>query len=464
MLLIKHPDSYPAERAYVHEVVLSEFLGLRWRSEARPEGPVELVAPADGQRRLRIADVLFSTRPEQWLTAASLPARPLARWDVGASPLAPTLVSTQLPIVYGEEPLYAEDPGRSISLGVDLLGSIFFQLSRYEEVAHNERDQHERFPAAAMLARQEGFLDRPLVNEYVEVLRSALTRLWPGFSTRRRSFALRLSHDVDWPTHARLSVPGAGKAMLGDLVRRRDPGLVPTRVATLRAQRRRRPSEDPYNTFDFIMDQSEVHGLRSAFYFMSGRSDPRYDSTYSLQSDWVSALLARVHERGHEIGLHPSYSTFRDPDRVHAEFGALLRACERLHISQTAWGGRQHFLRWENPTTWRAWARAGLDYDSSLGFSDAAGFRCGVCFEYPVFDLHERRELPLRERPLIVMEMAVIDGGPSRDSEALSAIALLRERCQRFGGEFTLLWHNSRLASPRERRLYAAAVAGNSEF
>jgi hypothetical protein len=256
-----------------------------------------------------------------------------------------------------------------------------------------------------------------------------------------------------------LSVPAAGKAMLGDLVRRRDPGLVPTRVATLRAQRRRRPVEDPYNTFDFIMDQSEGQGLKSAFYFMSGRSDPRYDSTYSLQSNWVSALLARVHERGHEIGLHPSYGTFRDPARVHAEFNALLGACERLHISQITWGGRQHFLRWENPTTWRAWAQAGLDYDSSLGFSDAAGFRCGVCFEYPVFDLRERRALALRERPLIVMEMAVIDGGPSRDSEALATIALLRERCRRFGGEFTLLWHNSRLASPRERRLYAAAIA-----
>ena len=69
------------------------------------------------------------------------------------------------------------------------------------------------------------------------------------------------------------------------------------------------------------------------------------------------------------------------------EFERLISVAEEEGICQDVWGGRQHYLRWEAPTTWRAWEEAGLDYDSTLTFADHAGFRCGVCFEYPVYDI-----------------------------------------------------------------------------
>jgi len=34
----------------------------------------------------------------------------------------------------------------------------------------------------------------------------------------------------------------------------------------------------------------------------------------------------------------------------------------------------------------RAWADAGMDYDSTLSYADRPGFRCGTCSEYPAFD------------------------------------------------------------------------------
>ena len=245
--------------------------------------------------------------------------------------------------------------------------------------------------------------------------------------------------------------------MAGDLVRRRDPGLALSRVRALRARRRSAPARDPYDSFDFIMDQSERHGLRSAFYFIAGGSDARFDAAYSLEDPWIEALIARIHARGHEIGLHPSYRTFRDAAAICRERDSLAQACERAGVEQAQWGGRQHFLRWENPTTWRAWEQAGLSYDSSLGFSAEPGFRCGVCTEYPVFDLLAKRELTLRERPLLAMEMALFAGAAS-SAAGLETLSTLRSCCERFGGNLTLLWHNSRLASPRERRLYLAAI------
>ena len=42
-------------------------------------------------------------------------------------------------------------------------------LSRYEELITKDRDQHNRFPATASVAFKAGFLDRPIVSEYLEI-------------------------------------------------------------------------------------------------------------------------------------------------------------------------------------------------------------------------------------------------------------------------------------------------------
>ena len=459
MLVVRHPDTRPAERAYVLDVVLGEFLGLQWRAEPGDPGPVEITWSEDaGGRRLVVADGLLATSADAWLTPRSMPAVPLARWRPEEIGLQPELVSPDVPVLYGDE-LEGGGFGRAgedlIELGIDLFGGILFQLARYEEIAQPASDEHDRYPAEASLSYREGFLTRPLADEYVEILHAALASLWPSLPIVRSEFAVRVSHDVDWPVQRAVSLPRAAKAIAGDLVRRRDPGLAARRV---RSQLRRDPTDDPYYTFDQIMEASERRGLRSAFYFMAGSSDARFDGTYRLDEPWVAALIARIHERGHELGLHPSYATYRDPALLAAERETLARCCERLRIEQQRWGGRQHFLRWSNPATWRAWEDAGLAYDASLGYARAPGFRCGVCREYPAFDLPAGRRLKLRESPLVAMDVFAIERPPGERAAALQRFAELKRTCRRFGGEFTLLWHNSHLAARAERELYEAAL------
>lgn len=459
MLLVRHPATYLAERSYVLQVLLGDFMGLEW--EARPhEHPVTEIAlagQADGPS-LTILDGLFAVEGDLWLTEGSIPRSPLPRWDPAADGISARLVEPAVPVLYGtklESGRFADLGKGNARFGIDLLGGSFFQLTRYEELALDTRDEHERFPASASLAYRESFLDRPLVNEYLELLRSTIERLWPGLHPRRPSFTERLSHDVDFPTHDHLSVPRLLKATLGEIVRRHDAGLAAARLKALRARLRDSVNDDPYYSFDFIMDVSEERGLQSSFYLMAGITNARFDGVYSLEDPRIEALIRRIHERGHELGLHPSYGAFRDPTQIRRERDALLGACERLGVGQDTWGGRQHYLRWENPVTWRAWEDAQLDYDSSLGYSSVPGFRCGTCYEYPVFDLLARSQLRLRERPLVVMEQAVIDRGSTPPKQAIDR---LRERCRMFGGQFTLLWHNSRLATAPERRLYRAVL------
>src|SRR5205823_13740837 len=127
----------------------------------------------------------------------------------------------------------------------------------YEEAVRSQRDEHDRFPAAASIAEREGFLDRPLVNEYAESLWSLLRARWPRLERRARGFRVLPSHDVDIPFCAGgRSVRNAA----GDVVRRRDPALALRRLAG---------RHDECGTFDFLMDASERHGVRSAFFFIA---------------------------------------------------------------------------------------------------------------------------------------------------------------------------------------------------
>jgi hypothetical protein len=215
------------------------------------------------------------------------------------------------------------------------------------------------------------------------------------------------------------------------------------------------------NTFDTIMDISESHVLKSAFYFLAGR-DSSMDGDYALTHPAIARLMRRIHDRGHEIGYHGSYCTYRDSGRTAREASALKEAAGRLGIEQDAWGGRQHYLRWSAPATWRNYADAGLDYDTTLSYADHAGFRCGTCHPYPVFDVERDRALKLVEYPLTAMECSVLDErymNLPRD-EALRYMLKLKQACRKHGGVFTLLWHNSRLVDPAEVELYKLVLDG----
>ncbi len=120
-----------------------------------------------------------------------------------------------------------------------------------------------------------------------------------------------------------------------------------------------------------------------------------------------------------------------------------------------------HYLRWRWPDTAYAWDLAGLAYDSTLGFAEIAGFRCGTSHEYRAFDPVAKKQLSLRIRPLIVMECSVIAPrymNLGHGEAAYDCMFQLKDRCRKYGGGFSLLWHNSHLTTDEDRALYEAVI------
>lgn len=467
VLRIRAPNTRLAERRYVFDLVFGEWLGIDYDLEPGDARLVTIHLAGDLQgRHITFPDALFDTREEDWLTIRSLPPTPLAyarnpgvlsASPPGADQKSPTLSGAPLPLLYGHlapDGLVWRLTDAGAEFSMDLFGSVFFVLTRYEEAVLPDRDSRQRFPAGASLAAAEGLLLRPIVDEYLEVLWGSLHRVWPTLPRRPSRFRFRLTHDVDQPWAARRS-----RSVLGDLIVRHDPVLAARRLRAFSDARAGRYDRDPFDTFELLMDISERHGLKSLFYFQAGSRDGDFDFRYGISDSRITRVLRRIHDRGHEVGLHSSYLSYRSAPRIRFELDALRSACREAGFDQPSWGIRQHYLRFANPITWRCQDQAGLDHDSTVGWVEQVGFRAGTGREYPVFDLMERRQLRLRERPLLIMDGALFVS-VAHDMEAARSAALkIVTDCRRRNVDAVVLFHNHTIGQTRQRRLYTDLVS-----
>lgn len=335
----------------------------------------------------------------------------------------------------GDKPFAELRPDGAVVLYADIIAATFFMLSRWEETVVPNRDEHGRFPATASVAYKQGFLERPIVDEYALILREWLKVLLPGWEPRPRQFSVRLSHDIDqirrfpnWYVTLR--------TLAGDLLKRRSPRCAWQTVLDVTLYDR-----DPY--FEGIRTLAELsrrYGIvGDAFYFMAAEPGTA-DSGYDVASPEVRRCIEWLCEQGFEIGLHPGYHTLNDPERL-AEEKARLDAV----LEETKYGGRQHYLRFQVPDTWRHWEQVGLAYDSTMTYACHEGFRCGTCHRFRPFDVQQDRELDLWEWPPIVMDATLRKYRGLTPEQGEARILELARRCRQVEGTFTLLWHNSSL-------------------
>jgi hypothetical protein len=446
----------PAAALQWMEVLLRERLGLS-----------VVLAPAEGFTSVLVHGQGGSIQVRnQWdLFFRGSASLDCSGWNAAAEGWVPP-VATSIP-----SPGLAQTHGRLIErtqvgyhLNYDVLSLAAWVLSRREEVDSPASDEHERFPARASHAWKHRYLDRPIVDEWLNILGQLVDHTWPNLVRKHHSFLVAPSHDVDHPSrYGFLTFSQTCRAVAREVLRERNlMGAAKAAYIRMGTKDSLHPL-DPANTFDYIMSASEKRGLGSSFYFICGRTNREKDAFYEPGHPAIRKLIRMAHARGHEVGLHPSYGTYLRPDLLAREAEALRIIAAEERVDQELWGGRMHFLRWRQPETLRAWEETKFDYDSTLGYADMPGFRCGTCFEYQALDPVRLRTMSIRIRPLIAMECTVIHPrylGLGITDEALQHFLLLKNRCRSVGGTFTILWHNSELCDPASRSLYEAVLDG----
>jgi uncharacterized protein DUF7033 len=337
------------------------------------------------------------------------------------------------------KPLFVPRGSGRIECTVDLPLSVLLTLSRWEETVIAERDTHGRFPASQGIAARDGFLHRPVVDEWALGFQQALEFLVPGWHPLQRKLRAKLSHDVD-----HIGLPFRWRNALRHAIRHNRPkdsirdvlsavfGTDPTEMGALRN----------------IVSLSIERKLDCAVYWkasLPGPLDSGYDPRHAKVRDFVHWLS----DHQIESGFHPGYETYHAPVKLRRE----LLVLRDVLGEERALGGRQHYLRW-SPQTWIHWEACGLSYDSTVGFAERIGFRAGTCIPYRPWLFALNRESTLLEIPLLVMDCTLLEHMKLGEQEALQAVTDCIDRCQMVGGVFTLNWHNNNFLEPRYQYLF----------
>jgi peptidoglycan/xylan/chitin deacetylase (PgdA/CDA1 family) len=285
------------------------------------------------------------------------------------------------------------------------------------------------------VAYREGFLNRPIVNEYIELFWKLLVEL--GYKEKReeKKFSMLLTHDVDeiqrYPNLKKV-IMGMG----GDVLYRKSLSLpFKTLYDYILVSMKQR--KDPYDSFDEIMDISDSLNIKSHFFFMSGGTTERYDNRYHIENPLVKKIIEKIKKRGHFIGLHPSYNAYNNAKQFKIEKEALEKVNEAPITT-----GREHYLRFEVPTTWQLWEDNNFEWCSNLAYAKSAGFRTGSCYPYTPFNILSQKRLNVKERPLIMMEVTFAEASENIkkfDTMANYYLNIIKK----YNGEFVLLWHNA---------------------
>ncbi|SFP77420.1 hypothetical protein SAMN04515668_0298 [Hymenobacter arizonensis] len=351
-----------------------------------------------------------------------------------AYPPAPTLrdwLGTQVPFFFDASPgapLLELRPDRAI-INSDIISAAFYLLSGWQEYYVNARDQHGRFPYAASVQKQYGFVTLPVVNYYFDVLKTAIEhvtgqRIRPRAWVAGAPFATFISHDID---NLRSAWKGPAKAALqrGHLL---DFGKLLGRHLT---------QPDAWDNLEAVAAATAAYGARSTFFVLpehrpgaDGTPNADYVLSPSLKNRF-SALQAQ----GCELGLHGSIGTATDAERLNQEVGKVLDGPSGL---------RFHYLRWEPRLTPALVDAIGFEYDSTLGFAEHFGFRHSYCLPFFPFNFVTEAAHHFLEIPLNVMDATLHH--PSylnlRPEEVLPALRPMLAEIEQFGGVATVLWHN----------------------
>ena len=405
--------SFKSEKFYIINYIFKEFFGI----------DIEIIFLENKSRifeiqkegkSLIISDVFFNQKKNDWLCPSYLPKLPLNQFKLSDYGLNKCSPHSMIPIFYPSEfnDIIVAHNGNVTYLNLDIFGTIFFFLSRYEEYVLDTSDEHGRFPFKSSILSNKSLIKRPTVNEYIEILWSTMKRIWPKLRRMQHKFKIDLTIDIDRPVYKE------NKSLID---------------------------------FDFyfkIFKFAESNSLTLKFFFISGGST-LFDAEYKLNDLEIQKLLKLVDERGHKIGLHPSYDSIVSIKKAKMELDALKFTCESLGIQQNIKYSRQHYLRFYPRSTWRNLDSIGISNDSSLSFAEHVGFRCGICNEYPVFDLKYSKKLNLLEQPLLLMDDTLFSNiymnFSINNDEALITCNEIKNSCKFFDGTFTILFHDNNI-------------------
>jgi hypothetical protein len=439
--------NFPEERAKWLSNVLLNSYGIKF-TPVRGTGTNHVIRRSGEERCVKVVGT------------GGRPRALLARLGPKEVPTGMFSVEKDFPVLLGkpfDNERWFLRTNNEILLGIDIFGTLFSILSREEEIQQAQSKTIRRFPARDSFLVKTGLIERPVVDEHVEMLWSTLKLLWPKASRIRREGKITYTCDVDNPldpaatSWAQFFLRGAG-----DIGKRRSPTMLSRRIANSLRVLRGQYKMDPNNEFGWIFRRLEKVNAGGRFYVFGSPGRGKGSGWYDLRHPFVRDLLKQIDSRGHKIGLHGSFDSHRNWIAHSKERQQLEKCCRDLGIYKKISHNRQHYLNWNSWESPSCVEKAGFTFDSTGGFAEIPGFRFGTSLPFPMWDWSSGRGINLLQEPLILMECSLLDArymGMRHFPEGYQFANNLKRRALAYGGDFTILWHNSYLHNRQDKDL-----------
>jgi len=320
----------------------------------------------------------------------------------------------------------------------DIFAASFYLLSRYEEYLSHQKDIYGRYAHESSLAFKENFLHLPLINIWIKDFKKALQAKFPGFPIPGTQFQFIPTYDIDeaysykykqwWRTAG-----GVVKSIVNS-----QWSMVNERMKVLFGK-----NKDPYDAFEWMDELHRQYSLKPRYFFLIAAKTGRYDKNI-LPSKKAMQDLIREHSNHYSIGIHPSWQSGDEPDKLKFEILKLGHiAGKQIHSS------RQHFIRFTLPQTYRQLIELGIESDFSMGYGSINGFRASVASAFYWYDLEKEEETKLLLYPFCFMEANSFFEQKSSPQQALEELQQYYTIVKSVNGTLITIWHNTFLGASK---------------
>ncbi len=354
-------------------------------------------------------------------------------WQTGKQPCDPaTGTWNDLPTLFS-----AADS--EYSLPFDFFSSIFFLLSRYEEYYHHKSDKHDRYPASESILYKKGWLQHPVVDEWVNAFRKKLQEA-SGEVIEPTPFHFQPTYDIDMAySHIH---KGFGR-LAGAYMRALLKGDV--KQISERTQVLKKKQKDPYDSFRWLRQLHREYDIKPRYFVLSAIKTTAFDKNIHPEHPAMMRVIKNLVRDG-VIGIHPSYYSHLD-DKVGKEKKILENVAGReIQIS------RQHYIKLKLPDTYRLLLQNQIEEDFSMGYGSQLGFRAGTGNPFFWYDLEKDEVTTLRVYPFCFMDTTAHYEARLTASEAFEKLSYMCNLLEKTGSTLITVFHNFSLGTSSEWR------------
>ena len=316
----------------------------------------------------------------------------------------------------------------------DVFAAVFYLITRYEEYLPQVRDQYGRFTPESSCLYQMGVLAKPVVDLWVMELAKRL-HLEEGLN--KRSYQFQPTYDVDaaWAYLHKGFYRTAG-AYARDFISG-DWEEIGRRNRVIFKHER-----DPFDSFEFQFQLQEEFHLKPIYFIHCGDYDTN-DKSISIRKDAFRALIKTIGDYA-DVGIHPSFSSYLNPQRLQKEVERLSSVLNR-EVTKS----RQHFLRMTLPRSYQRLIELDIHDDYTMGYASQVGFRAGTATTFRFFDLESDTPTSLQVHPFAVMDGTLRDYLNLGVSDSYNMITKVVDEVRKVKGTFIYLTHNETLGGEK---------------